>query len=165
MSNSIARAQHNASYKPLPHTLINFTAESMCSLLNCKNRPLVNMSLPELLLFIERLTERSRINAITGVVALIYVYRLKAKLPARAQGEYGTSHRIFLSSLLVASKYLYGNESLNNRDMAEVSGVFTTAQVNLMEKEFLGLLDYQVWVNDKEISDFLEEHKAELCFF
>ncbi|KAK9708968.1 hypothetical protein K7432_009324 [Basidiobolus ranarum] len=162
---TIGNTQHNPYYKPLPPTLINFTAESMCGLLNTKDRPLTHLSLPELLLFIERVTERSRIDAITGVVALIYIYRLKVKLPRTAQGEYGTSHRIFLASLLVASKFLYAEWGLSSRAIAEISGVFTNSQVNLMELEFLRLLDYDVWVNDIQIKKFLENYKSELCFF
>ncbi|ORX95782.1 hypothetical protein K493DRAFT_314855 [Basidiobolus meristosporus CBS 931.73] len=166
MTAAINRAQANncPAYKPIPNTLINFTAESMCSVLNCKARPMTNITLPELLLFIERVAERSRIDAITGIVALMYIYRLKVKLPPKAKGEYGTSHRIFLASLLVASKFLYGDEGLNNRTMAEISGVFTTQQVNRMEKELLELLNYNVWVNDQDIKEFLEKYKAELCF-
>ncbi|KAK9761161.1 hypothetical protein K7432_014136 [Basidiobolus ranarum] len=136
----------------------------MCNVLNCKARPMANITLPELLLFIERVAERSRIDAITGIVALMYVYRLKVKLPPKAQGEYGTSHRIFLSSLLVASKFLYGKEGLNNRTMADVSGVFSTQEVCRMEKELLELLNYNVWVNDLDVKEFLEKYKAELCF-
>ncbi|ORX96622.1 hypothetical protein K493DRAFT_350655 [Basidiobolus meristosporus CBS 931.73] len=163
-SKSIVNTQHNP-YKPLPHTLINFTAESMCGLLKTKDRPLTQLSLPELLLFIERVAERSRIDAVTGIVALIYVYRLKAKLPRTAQGEYGTSHRIFLASLLVASKFLYGEWGLSSRAVADISGAFSNSQVNRMELEFLRLLDYDVWVNDVEIKEFLENYKSELCFF
>ncbi|KAK9765255.1 hypothetical protein K7432_006548 [Basidiobolus ranarum] len=162
MSCTVLPTQQTADYKPLPDPLINFTTEFLCGILNSKQRPLRQTRMPELLLFVTRVSERSRISIFTGIVALIYLYRLKARLPARAQGEYGTSHRIFLASILVASKYLYGPEGLGNKSMAEASGVFSPAEIGRMEAEFLKLLDYRVWVNDQEIRLFLEEHKSEL---
>ncbi|ORY06087.1 hypothetical protein K493DRAFT_274567 [Basidiobolus meristosporus CBS 931.73] len=162
MSCTVLSSQQIAEYEPLPDPLINFTTEFLCGILNCKQRPLRQTQMPELLLFVTRVAERSRISACTGVIALIYLYRLKARLPAKAQGEYGTSHRIFLASILVASKYLYGPEGLKNKAMAEASGVFSPTEVGRMEEEFLKLLDYRVWVNDQEIQSFLEQHKSEL---
>ncbi|KAK9707719.1 hypothetical protein K7432_010025 [Basidiobolus ranarum] len=162
MSCTVLSTQQVSDYKPLPDPLINFTTEFLCGILNCKQRPLRQTQMPELLLFVTRVAERSRISVFTGIIALIYLYRLKARLPARAQGEYGTSHRLFLASILVASKYLYGSEGLSNKAMATASGVFNPTEVSRMEEEFLKLLDYRVWVNDQEIRLFLEEHKSEL---
>ncbi|ORX89004.1 hypothetical protein K493DRAFT_306126 [Basidiobolus meristosporus CBS 931.73] len=164
MSCTVLSAQQTVIYRPFPDPLINFTTEFLCGILNCKQRPLRHTRMPELLLFVTRVSERSKISIFTGIIALIYLYRLKARLPAKAQGEYGTSHRIFLASILVASKYLYGPEGLGIRSISEASGVFNPAEVSRMEKEFLKLLDYRVWVNDEEIRLFLEEHKSELYF-
>jgi hypothetical protein len=46
--------------------------------------------LPELLLFVERVTTKAKIDVQTAIAALILVARFKKRLPKNAHGEYGT---------------------------------------------------------------------------
>ena len=53
--------------------------------------------LPELLLFVERVTTKAKIDIQTAIAVLILVSRFKRRLPKNAHGEYGTIYNILLS--------------------------------------------------------------------
>jgi hypothetical protein len=97
---------NDCEYKPLPSNITNFLAESMCGILDT-HQPGFSwdfVPLPELLLFVERVTTKAKIDIQTAIAALILVARFKKRLPKGAHGEYGACHKIFLSALLVAAK-------------------------------------------------------------
>ncbi|CAG8457884.1 10032_t:CDS:2 [Acaulospora morrowiae] len=138
---------------------LTFTAGSCDSVLKCSQRPLKNASLPNLPHFIKDITEKSKVTDIIMVVGLIYVHRLKKTLPPEARGDFDTPYKIFLSSILVASKYL-SDHSLQNKTIADITnGLYTIKDVNTMERSFLGLLKYDLWVDRDEVKKFLEEHR------
>ncbi|CAI2169122.1 2557_t:CDS:2 [Funneliformis geosporum] len=142
--------------------LMSFTAGSCDSVLQCSKRSLKNASLPNLLHFIKDITVKSNISKMTMIVGLIYVHRLKKTLPSKARGDFDTPYKIFLSAILVASKYL-SDHSLQNKSIAEItSGLYNVKDVNTMERSFLGLLKYNLWVDSDEVKAFLEEHRVEL---
>ncbi|RIA91224.1 hypothetical protein C1645_692906 [Glomus cerebriforme] len=121
-----------------------------------------NSSLPNLIHFIKSVTTKSRVSKMTMVVGLIYVDRLKKTLPSSARGDFDTPYKIFLSAILVASKYL-SDHSLQNKTIADITdGLYTNKDVNTMERSFLGLLKYNLWVDADEVKSFLEEHRVEL---
>ncbi|RGB31657.1 hypothetical protein C1646_763810 [Rhizophagus diaphanus] len=95
-------------YKPLPSSVTGFIAESMCGILDTHQPPRYYnwdfVPLPELVLFVEKVTTKAKVDVQTAIAALILVGRFKEGLPKNAHGEYGTTHKIFLSALLVASK-------------------------------------------------------------
>ncbi|CAG8518255.1 5177_t:CDS:1 [Ambispora gerdemannii] len=98
----------------------------------------------------------------TMVVGLIYVHRLKRTLPATARGDFDTPYKIFLSAILLASKYL-SDHSLQNRNIADITnGLYSVKDVNTMERSFLGLLKYELWVDVDEVKKFLDQHRVEL---
>lgn len=39
-----------------------------------------------------------------------------------------------------------------------MTGVYTSREVNLMERSFLGLIGYELWVAVEEIKEFLDEY-------
>src|SRR5581483_12259421 len=126
--------------------LIAFTACSCDSVLKCSQRSRNNPSLPNLLQFIKDVTTRSKVSKMTIVVSLIYINRLKKTLPSTAQGDFDTPYKIFLSSILVASKYL-SDHALQNKNIANITnGLYTNRDVNTMERSFLGMLRYDLWV-------------------
>ncbi|CAG8519161.1 7944_t:CDS:2 [Funneliformis caledonium] len=108
------------------------------------------------------ITAKSNVSKVTMVVGLIYVHRLKKTLPKTARGAFDTPYKIFLSAILVASKYL-SDHSLQNKAIADItSGLYTVKDVNTMERSFLGLLKYNLWVDADDFKTFLEEHQVEL---
>ena len=60
-----------------------------------------------------------------------------------------TRHRVFLATLIVAAKYL-NDSSPKNKHWSAYSSLFDLAEVNLMEKQLLFLLDYDLRFDEDE---------------
>lgn len=65
-----------------------------------------------------------------------------------------TRHRVFLATLIVAAKYL-NDSSPKNKHWASFAKLFDPSEINLMEKQLLFLLDYDLRFDEAEaISHF-----------
>jgi len=61
-----------------------------------------------------------------------------------------TRHRVFLATLIVAAKYL-NDSSPKNKHWTKYGALFSQAEVNLMEKQLLYLLDYDLRMEEDEL--------------
>ncbi|CAG8494970.1 7132_t:CDS:2 [Gigaspora margarita] len=95
--------------------------------------------LPPLISFIQRLVIKSNVSTATFLSTLVYLARMHC-----------TRHRVFLATLIVSSKYL-NDSSPRNKYWAKFSGVYTVAKVNLMERQLLSLLDYDLRINKSDL--------------
>ncbi|KAI8081107.1 cyclin domain-containing protein [Thamnidium elegans] len=149
----------------LPSILIDFTAMTLCDLM--PTRPVTRRrSLPELVFFVQKITHLAQINARTLLVALIYLQRAKSNLPKRAVGGDDTNHRMFLGALLLASKFLkdttWTTTTLSNRRIYEIcGGLFSPQDICQLELAFLKLIQYNCWVDDQTLNNFVELHRAD----
>lgn len=118
--------------------------------------------LPTLEQFVASLVERSHVQVPTLMSSLVYLERLQKRLPPVAKGMRCTVHRIFLASLILAAKNL-NDSSPKNKHWARYSVVkgfegfgFSLTEVNLMEKQMLFLLDWDLRITNEDLYHHLE---------
>ncbi|ORZ00436.1 hypothetical protein BCR43DRAFT_560935 [Syncephalastrum racemosum] len=100
-------------------------------------------SIPPLPTFVNFLVRRSSTNPGTLLGVLVLLDRLRERLAPIARGMPCTCQRIFLATLIVTSKALH-DTAPRNRHWTRYAHYFTVAEINLMEKQLLALLDFQL---------------------
>ncbi|KAJ7463353.1 hypothetical protein FB451DRAFT_1403994 [Mycena latifolia] len=99
--------------------------------------------------FVRTLHSRAEVTLPTILTALVYVARARPYLSLSPQSPYALE-RIWLGALIAASKYTQ-DSTLKNVHWALCTGVFGVGDVGRIEREFLGVLDWELGVSEKDL--------------
>ncbi|CAG8437919.1 2492_t:CDS:1 [Dentiscutata heterogama] len=86
-------------------------------------------------------------------LSLLYIHRMKINNPA-IKGQNGSEYRTFTVALMLANKFLDDN-TYTNKTWSEVTNI-PVSEINTMEMEFLGSLNYQLYVSEKQYFDWVQ---------
>ena len=148
--------------------LIDHVAEKMAKVVPCISayKPGVDEAyLPSIDDFVLYVTIRSYTTVPGLMMSLIYLSWFRDRSSPHAIGRASTPHRVFLAALMLAHK-VHNDDSANNACWANFSAVpecgfagFSKVEVNLMERQFLAGLDWDVHIN----ADMYDLISREVC--
>ncbi|KAF9940996.1 hypothetical protein BGZ65_005528 [Modicella reniformis] len=166
---------------PCPEALLSLAAGSVLSVLQCPPPPpvfransLLHPSSPAaaaatttggepLMHFLRNICVKAAVTELALVISLIYVDRLKKVLANMARGDPDTPFKIILSALLVVKKFIEEDCVGLNRMFSNITdGLYSIHDINTMERSFLGLLKFSLYVTDQDVIDFIQSHQREL---
>ncbi|KAL2135833.1 hypothetical protein VTI74DRAFT_6762 [Chaetomium olivicolor] len=177
-----AAALEHFVYQPVDKDMIRYLAKAAANVIQCDpsmmpptqtSRPSQravksnDAALPTIEEFITQLVVSSNVQVPTLMSTLVYLRRLKSRLQPMAKGLRCTTHRIFLAALILAAKYL-NDSSPKNKHWASYSVVsthaysfgFSRTEVNLMEKQLLFLLDWDLRISEEDLYRELDHFLA-----
>lgn len=113
--------------------------------------PTRKSKLPSLMKFLTKLVKYTNVYTGTFLTTLVYLERLRSKLPKNAEGLPCTLHRIFLACLILSAKFHNDSSPKNIHWATYTDGLFKTEDVNLMERQLLSLLNWDLQVSNTEL--------------
>lgn len=120
---------------------------------------------PQIIDFIQQIVNKACVSGCSLIVSLLYIDRLKARLPENARGLPCSKYRIFLAAIIIATKFL-NDRPPRNKSWAKFSGhAFSLSDINLMERQFLELLQYNLSFKLSEIVKYFFEISSPQSIF
>lgn len=107
--------------------------------------------LPSLMSFISRLVRHTNVYTSTLLTTACYLNKLKCFLPKDASGLPSTVHRIFLACLILSAKFHNDSSPLNRHWAKYTDGLFTLEDINLMERQLIQLLNWDLRVTNDDL--------------
>ncbi|GMK54373.1 hypothetical protein CspeluHIS016_0109590 [Cutaneotrichosporon spelunceum] len=129
-------------------------ARFISSLFQCPNMPTAThpgAPTPSLAHFVAYALHRTRLPSVVTFAALLLLQRLKTRFPA-ARGSSG--HRLFISAFMIASKVICDDTYSNQSWCIVGQKMFQLKEINQMEREMCGYLEWNLNVSGDEVAEF-----------
>lgn len=143
---------------PVTDDMIRFLTNTTLKVLPQSNYPSPpsspnkeNSKLPSLMSFISRLVRHTNVYTPTLLVTACYLNKLKCILPKDASGLPSTIHRMFLACLILSAKFHNDSSPLNKHWARYTDGLFSVEDVNLMERQLVQLLNWDLRVTNDDL--------------
>lgn len=105
--------------------------------------------------FAQRIHRRSRLAPNVLALVLIYLQRFVERHP-NIQAFYGGGHRLCFTAMMVASK-MQNDVAYTNRVWGKIAyNIFSLREINVMEREFLKFLEFELFVGPAEWDNCLK---------
>ncbi|WWC94186.1 hypothetical protein V866_001026 [Kwoniella sp. B9012] len=137
------------------------SARFITSLFQCPNIPAATAPgapTPTLAHFVAYALHRTRLPSVVTFAALMLLSRLKQRYPA-ARGSSG--HRLFISAFMIASKVICDDTYSNQSWSIVAQKMFALKEINQMEREMCGYLEWNLNVAGDEIANFEAKIRSE----
>jgi G1/S-specific cyclin PLC1 len=121
-------------------------------------------AIPSIVTFVMSVVEKSSVSMPTLMTSLVYLNRLRLRLPLTTSGKPTSTHRVFLTALILAAKNV-NDVSPKNKHWARYSSMssntnvrfgFHVAEINVMERQLLHQLDWNMRVSVEDLYYQLE---------
>lgn len=112
-----------------------------------------SMQTPEFRKFIYELLRKTRMSSVALLLALKYIHRLRLNHP-HARPSHGCEYRLFSVALILSNKYLE-DKTFSNKTWSSLTRI-QVHEINVMEREFLNILDYHLDIPDDEFIAWIE---------
>ncbi|KAI9470841.1 MAG: hypothetical protein EXX96DRAFT_611992 [Benjaminiella poitrasii] len=152
------------TFRSSPEPLLSYMVSNIDDLVQCskERRYYQHMLLPDLPTFIKIIYKKCQLTPTVLVIGLIYLERLKRNLPDEAQGEYDTPYKLFLAAMIVATKYVEDDVSYATSIYRIVLPLYSKKELNEMERSFLNVLKFDLYIDVSEMDRFVYEHQETL---
>lgn len=137
------------------------TISQISSLFQCPNVPSAThpgAPTPALAHFVAYALHRTRLPSVVTFASLMLLQRLKTRFPA-ARGSSG--HRLFISAFMIASKVICDDTYSNQSWCIVGQKMFQLKEINQMEREMCGYLEWNLNVAGDEVAEFEARVRAE----
>ncbi|KAI8986431.1 cyclin domain-containing protein [Pilobolus umbonatus] len=151
-------------FKSSPEPFLSYMVSHISDLVPCskKRKHYQHMLLPKLDIFIMSIYQDCHLTPAVLVIGLIYLKRVRRNLPRESHGDYDTSYKLFLAAVIIATKYIEDFVSNAVSIYKVVSPLYSSKELNEMERSFLGILQFNLHVDLGEIYKFISEHQESL---
>ncbi|OCF36839.1 alternative cyclin Pcl12 [Kwoniella heveanensis CBS 569] len=136
-------------------------ARFITHLFQCPNIPAATAPgapTPTLAHFVAYALHRTRLPSIVTFAALLLLQRLKKRYPA-ARGSSG--HRLFISAFMISSKVICDDTYSNQSWSIVAQKMFALKEINQMEREMCGYLEWNLNVGGEEVTEFESRIRSE----
>ncbi|KAI0570080.1 Cyclin [Pyrenophora tritici-repentis] len=137
-------------------SLVDHIAQEVAKVVPCisaTNPGFDEFNLPSVDEFVLYVTVRSCTTVPELILSLVYLSRFQQNLSSCAIGRPSAPHRLFITALNLAHK-IHNDDSPDNACWSQLSSIpeygflgFSKFEVNLMERQFLAVLDWNVHID------------------
>jgi hypothetical protein len=104
--------------------------------------------------FVSRVLANANTPISTVLITLVYIQRSKPYILIAL--EDWACERVFLGALVVAAKYS-NDAAFKNKHWAQCTEVFSTADVSQIEREYLGLMAFELYITQVELLPLISD--------